>query len=164
MGSNLKLFSVLLCLYSFTYTGCNKKSENLESSPIQVSQDDKVAGFWRLKNPDQTTVDGMVVPRLMKLQINRNGARQVDFCGLDRISQGMAGYEIKDSNFVINFYGFQDSTNPKVNEIPTPKIFSGKITRLEADTLELNEDITFIRYTPTQNSALTDNASYLCAF
>jgi hypothetical protein len=156
----------IFILFLVAFVACVKNNNRQTSFTDQPgpSQDDRLAGFWKLDKPEAGAENFKSAPRIIKLQINRNGLRQADYCDIDQgMASGMGGYEVEGGSLKIPYRAFKDPAHPGDYELPTTeKVFSGKITRLDNDVLELDGKLRYLRFIPAKGAALGDNAGSLC--
>lgn len=154
-------YIIVLCFIATV--GCKLKPDEAAANQPTPTIDDQLSGFWQLTGTN-SSLKGIRAPKILKLQINSNNTRQADYCGLAQVgSQGMSSYSISGNDLEIESYTFADPANPQPNELPMNKFtFGGKITKLEADTFEIENTLTYVRFVPPTKSLLTDNAGDLC--
>ena len=165
--------TILSIAISFSFLAAcsiNYKAKSSGSAPSNPNPtlDDQLAGIWILdKSSGQMGGDG--IPPVLKLQINRNGLRQADYCRITADQkQGMSGYDIEADVLKVTYHIFKiDSASKQIrlDQIEEKK-FSGKITFLNQNTFVLDNKLKYIRYTPTKAQIESEKGMayppYLC--
>lgn len=139
------------------------------------SMDQQLAGTWKLSSPPPpqpqpaagvaatgAVAPAMVAPRILKLQVNRNGVRQADYCDIAGKGQGVSEYSLTGDVLAVKYYTAKKSEDSNELVSLNENTFSGKVTRIDKDGLELDGKLKYVRLAQAKGPGLDDDSTNLC--
>jgi hypothetical protein len=160
-----KTTKALLAFLVLGTLGCAKSpSDSADQGTGPATIDQQLAGAWKLENDAIEKHGHRKAPRIVSFEINQNGLREANYCDLDSVESGGSDYEVRDGSLYVTYYTFHDNLHSRHNDMPTQEShFSGKITRLDGDTLEIDGRYRYHRISfPTASEHHLKNVADMC--
>jgi hypothetical protein len=144
----LALLAVSIGIFAI-FSACVNGGRRPSAGPAERGASDAtLAGHWRLVSPTDDK-ESVQAPRVLRLYINANQSREADYCDIGGArSQGAGQYELKNGTLTISYIGYRDAAHRTPDQEVEDLHYSGEITLLTADALELEGRYRYERYAP----------------